>query len=413
MSSTPAAGTARTILVAGMSSVIGAVPSFLVGSLAVFLREDLDFDQAQLGLAIAAFFLASALAAIPGAQVTERVGARAAILSATSVSGLAMLGIAFLATSWSSLVLFLAIAGMANGVAQPAGNLALARGVRGGRQGFAFGVKQSAIPGATLLAGVAVPLLALTVGWPWAFVGGAVLAVLLAIIMPRDPYRTPAARGEKRRNTPDMPMPGLVLLAFVALCGASVGTSLGSFFVESSVDAGFEAGYAGTMLAVGSVACILSRLAIGALADRWVRGHRGIMITILLLGALGQVGLALTDDHPWLLVPATLLAFAAGWGWPGIFNYTVARFNPSAPAAATAVTQTGVFVGGVVGPATFGFIAQSWSFGAAWYVAAGASTTAALLILASARLFRSAAMRTAEPVLDTGRQPSTDRGTDE
>jgi MFS family permease len=382
------AGSARTVAVAGVSSVIGAVPSFLVGALAVFLREDLAFDQTQLGLAIAVFFLSSALASIPGGQVTERVGARLAMLSASAVSGLSMLGIAFLASSWWSLLFWLAIAGLANGVAQPAGNLALARGVAKTKQGFAFGVKQSAIPTSTLLAGAAVPLVALTVGWRWAFVGVASAVALLAVLMPRDPYRSPTVRARgKTASTPDMPVAGLALLAFAAACAASVGTSLGSFYVEGAVSAGFNPGYAGTMLAVGSVACIASRLLIGLLADRTVRGHQAIMVTILLLGSLGLIGLAATDGHPTLLVPTTLLAFTAAWGWPGLFNFTIARFNPSAPAAATAITQTGVFVGGVIGPASFGVIAENVSFRAAWLAAAGACAAAAVTVLLSRRLF--------------------------
>jgi predicted MFS family arabinose efflux permease len=387
MSSAPPAGSARTVVVAGMSSVIGAIPSFLVGSLAVFLREDLVFDQAQLGLAIAIFFLASAVAAIPGGQVTERIGARLAMLIASAASGAAMLGIAVLARSWLSLVLWLALAGIANGVAQPAGNLALARGVVRARQGLAFGVKQSAIPGATLFAGGAVPLVGLTVGWRWAFVAAASGVLVLAILMPRDPYRSPTVRARGRASRPDMPVAGLALLAFAAACGAAVGTSLGSFYVEGAVSAGFSVGFSGVMLAVGSTACIASRLLIGFLADRWVRGHEVIMITILLLGALALVGLAGTAQNPGLLVPATLLAFVAAWGWPGIFNFTVARLNPRAPAAATAITQTGIFVGGVLGPAAFGAIAERASFTAAWLTAAVSCASAAITILLSRRLF--------------------------
>lgn len=391
MSTAPTARSGRTVVIAAMSSVIGAVPSFLVGAMAVFLREDLAFNRAELGIAIAMFFLASAVAAIPGGQVTERAGARVTMLAAASTSGIAMLGIALLARSWTGLVLWLAVAGLANGVAQPAGNLALSRGVARGKQGFAFGVKQSAIPASTLLAGLAVPVVALTVGWRWSFVAAAGAVVLLAVLMPKDAYRSPVTDRKGAANQPDMPLSGLLLLAFAAACGASVGTSLGSFYVEGAVTAGFGAGYSGVMLAVGSLSCIASRLLIGLLADRWVRGHIAMMVGILLLGGVGLVGLALTARFPVLLVPATLLAFAAGWGWPGIFNYTVARRNPSAPAAATAITQTGVFVGGVSGPAAFGAIAESVSFAAAWTTAAALCVAAAVTILASRRFIGSGA----------------------
>ena len=52
------------------------------------------------------------------------------------------------------------------------------------RLGLSFGIKQAAIPIATLLAGVAVPTVALTVGWRWAYLIGAGLALLALLIAP-------------------------------------------------------------------------------------------------------------------------------------------------------------------------------------------------------------------------------------
>ena len=52
------------------------------------------------------------------------------------------------------------------------------------------------------------------------------------------------------------------------------------------------------------------------------------------------------------------LAFATGWAWPGLFNLAVVRVNPSAPGAATGITQTGTYLGAVVGPVLFGVVAE-------------------------------------------------------
>src|SRR5829696_7279082 len=57
------------------------------------------------------------------------------------------------------------IAGLANAVSHTAANLSLAREVPASRQGLSFGIKQAAIPVATLLAGLAVPTIAVTLGW--------------------------------------------------------------------------------------------------------------------------------------------------------------------------------------------------------------------------------------------------------
>ena len=44
---------------------------------------------------------------------------------------------------------------------------------------LAFGLKQSSVPLATFLSGLAIPFVALTLGWRWAFVLAAALAALL------------------------------------------------------------------------------------------------------------------------------------------------------------------------------------------------------------------------------------------
>lgn len=386
--SPPAAGSARTIAVAAGGSVLGVIPVFLVGSLAVFVRDDLDFGQTQLGVAVAVFFLSSAASAIPGGRVTERLGARMALLAAAGVTGVAMIGIGVLAMSWTGLMAWLVLAGIANGVAQPAGNLALARGVAGGRRGLAFGIKQSSIPAATLLAGAAVPIIGLTVGWRWGFIGGALGAVVLALIMPRDPYVSPTAGSGKALRDGDSPVLPLVVLAMAATCGASVGTSLASFYVEGAVTAGFSAGISGVMLVIGSASGILSRLAVGWFADKRVRGHLILVSMLLGFGGLGFVALAMSDTFPVLLLPGTILGFAAGWGWPGLFNFVVVRLNPNAPAAATAITQTGVFLGGVTGPVAFGAVAENVSFQLAWFLAAGLQVFGAILIIVARRMLR-------------------------
>ena len=107
--------------------------------------------------------------ALATAMTTMRASTRArsscALLAAALATG----------TGW--LAAALAVGGLANAVGQPAGNATLAQHVSADRFGIAFAVKQSGIPVATLLGGLAVPAVALTIGWRWAFAAGALLAV--------------------------------------------------------------------------------------------------------------------------------------------------------------------------------------------------------------------------------------------
>lgn len=95
---------------------------------------------------------------------------------------------------------------------------------------------------------------------------------------------------------------------------------------------------------------------------------------------------------------ARFLAFAVGWSWPGLFLYAVARLGRDAPTQAASVVQAGAFIGGAVGPALFGLVVSLVGFQPAWYVAAAAFTTAAVLVLLARRGFR----------LDLERRPPTE-----
>lgn len=356
------------VVAAGLSTA-GVLPVFLLGGLVVSLRDDIAVDDRQLGTLVAAFFLTCALTSLPGGYLAERAGLRWAVTLASIGSGAALLLTAVLATTFWHLFAFLLLAGIGNGIAQPTSNVVLARGVRPARQGLAFGAKQAAIPAATMIAGGAVAILAGLVGWRVAYGGWALVAVAVVLLLPSEIGAAPVRRNGGRLREGDVSIGPMLLLAVAAGIGAAIGTSLASFFVTSAVSAGMSVGAAGSALTAASAVGVASRLIVGAVADRLTSGHLRLVIRLAAVGALGFVGLAIASSSP-LLVAAAFLAFGAGWGWPGLFNFAVVRWNPNAPGAATAITQVGVFVGGVVGPFTFGAVSGRWGYPPAWAGAA-------------------------------------------
>lgn len=168
----------------------------------------------------------------------------------------------------------------------------------------------------------------------------------------------------------------MVTLSFATGCGAAVATSLASFYVDSAVHAGVAIGPAGALLSAASMSVIIVRVIIGWFSDRTEWNHLRMVVGFLLVGSLGFVGLAFSQNVLALLV-GTFLAFVAGWGWPGLFNMSIVRLNKNAPAIATSITQVGVFVGGTLGPAAFGMLAERISFRTAWLVLACLALVAA------------------------------------
>jgi len=373
----------RPILLAIAVATASVLPAFLTGGLAVQVREELDFGSAALGVAVATFFLTSSLASAVMGRLVERIGAYRGMRLAAAASAVSLLGVAMLATSWAWLVGCLVLGGLANAVSHPATNLSLAREVSAERQGLSFGVKQAAIPAATLLAGLAVPGIAVTLGWRWAFVGGAALALAVAFLVPTGARGRVFRRHEEAREKDARTAP-LVLLALGIGLGSTAMTPLGSFIVESSVAAGLRVETAGLLLAAGSAVNIVVRIVFGHLADGMSGGRLLLVAGMLGIGVMGFVLLATGESA--LILPGAMLAFGAGWGWPGLFNFAVVKTSPGAPAAATGITQTGASGGAAAGPLVFGVVAEAASYDTAWLVSGAIAVAALGAMLAGRRM---------------------------
>lgn len=373
------AGPARSVTTAILVTMASALPLFLFGGLAVLMQVELGFSEAGIGLAVASFSLAATLTSVPSGRLGERLGSAGALAVAAALSVLSLTALGLVSNTLAHVALFLAIAGVANAIAQPAANLAIARKAPPSRRGLLFGAKQSAMPAAALLGGFAVPLLGLTVGWRWAFTAAAVLAGLLLLTVPRERPLGPPVRTTVLRSG-GTPTKRLVVLALASACGGASAQALAAFLVVSSVDRGLATGSAGYLLAFGSATGIVARLVIGWWADRRTGGHLKVVAALFVVGTAGYLLLALAT-LPLLIVLGTVLSFAGGWGWSGLFNFAIVLQNPKAPAAATGVTQTGTHFGAVVGPLIFGALATAVSFRSAWLFLAGITAAAAVLTL--------------------------------
>lgn len=340
----------------GAAVTVGILPVFLVGGLAVQIRAELGLPVSVLGLAGSVFFASSALVARPLAAVTERIGPTAALRLAATGSAMCLGALAVVpSTLW--LVVEMALAGIPAALSQPAANELLMARIPQRRRGFAFAVKQSAIPVSTLLAGLAVPSVALTVGWRWAFLLAGLLGLLTVPAIPRTRWRR-APDGPGRSGL------ALVGLAAVTGLGAAAANAMGTFLTVSAVGAGYPEATAGLVLSVGSAAGLAIRLAAGALADRLQPDLLRMVAVMLGLGTVGYLLLAIGQPAAFLV--GVVLGFGAGWAWPGVFNYAVAARFPDRVTTATSVTQTGVYLGACGGPLLFGLAAERSGVAAGW-----------------------------------------------
>lgn len=363
------------LAVSTTSIALGALPVFLLGALAVFIRDELGFSETRLGLAASAYYVASALSSVPGGRFCEAIGGRRAVASSAVLGGASMLAIALFARSYGALLALMVTAGIANGAALPASNLVMTQRIPVRLQGAAFGVKQSSGPISTLLAGASVPLLGLTVGWRWAFLLAAVATLPLILWGRRGPRRRSGPAGSRA----GVPVGPLVVLAAAAATAVVGGASVAAFYVESAVAAGIGPGPAGTILALSSVTGIGCRILWGAMGDRSPRLHVPLLTGLMAVGAACFVLMGRVTS-PAALLAVTILAFGSGWGWPALFNYAIVSRTPSAPGLATGIAGTGLYAGGIVGPLLFGAVVEALGYSAAWLCVAASAACSSLLM---------------------------------
>ncbi|BCJ52873.1 hypothetical protein Asp14428_43480 [Actinoplanes sp. NBRC 14428] len=364
------------------TTIACSVPVFLVGGLAVQIGEELDFSPAGLGLAVSAYFGASALASVPAGALVERYGSTAVARAGIGLASASLLTIAVAARSLWSLIAILALGAGANAMGQLASNVSLSRHVPVRRQGLSFGVKQAAIPVSTMLAGVAVPVVALTAGWRWAFVlaaVGATAALRLVPVERDEARRSRADRGERATAA-------LVVIGAAATLASGAANALGTFLVDSAVGRGIAPGPAGLALTLGSAVCVAARIGGGWQADLFPARQIAVIAGLLAAGAVGLALLAVGGVVP--LVLGVVLGFGLGWAWPGLMNFAVVRLHPQAPAAATSITQTGVYAGGCAGPLGLGAVAHAAGYPTMWTVAGAAMLAAAALMVLGSRMLR-------------------------
>lgn len=364
-----------------LATAVYGLPAYVFGALAVQINASVGLPTWALGASFGTFFGASALFTVVFTATSSPSRAAPALQRASWLTAGTLVALGLM-DDWRWLFPCLCLAGAANAMGQVAANQLISAGGRIEGLGLAFGLKQSGVPLAALCGGAAVPTVALTIGWRQAYLCAAVVALLFAWWIGRFPVHDqvpqPTARNRPQRRRI------LWLLACAGGFGAAAADALGGFFVSSGVAVGASESFAGTTLALGSGVCVICRLSMGRLADEG-RGAVFAMVGVLMLsGAGGYVLLALR--MPELLVPAAVLCFAGGWGWPGLLYFGVARLDRAAPAAATSTVQAGIFVGAVLGPVVFGAVTETWSYGVAWGGAALWASLAAGLTLIGGRL---------------------------
>lgn len=374
----------RAVAAAALSMTMVAAPPFVVGTMGPGISADLGLSVPALAGTVSLGYLVAAVASPLGGLVVQRVGPSRALRLAAA---LASLGVALVAVAQGPATLAVAFValGMANAVIQPASNGTLATAATGRRQGAVFGIVQSAVPAATLLAGLL--LASFDDVRPWR---EAMLFLLVATLLPQLVVPRPAAGTQRvpRRASGRSTLPHhgtLIALCAGGFMGSAAATTVAVFGVASGLSSGLSPAVAAGGLVLGSLCCITGRI---LTSWRWGdHAPRRLLLDIAGLQVTGVLGIALvgTGTTAGYLV-GIAFAFGCGWGWTGLLNIVITRVWGGRVASVTGVMQAGLFGGSVAGPLVFAAVVDKTGYLDAWLVAAAALAVAASASAVAGRL---------------------------
>lgn len=382
--------TARVVGGAVLLDVAVVLPATLSGALAVQMRGDLGFTEQLLGFAVSAFFASGAVVAIAARGRLDRLGGRRTATIAAALVLLALLAIAGLVTTWPMLLVALVVAGAGVGLMFPATSMLLAEAAPVTHLGRLMGIKQAAMPVGMLAAGTAVPALALTVGWRWAFAGGVLLIgpglwlasgvpgrgvdeQARAVHAPASPAGLDETGHRGRGQGLRWPVGIAAYLATLLPGGVT------AFLVLGLVSAGVQPGTAGVVFALSAATCVGVRLVGGVLIDRLASDGFLPIVALLLGGGIGAGLLAVGGTG--LSVFAAFLALPLGYGWPGMMFFLAVNGRPEAPGSASAIIHVGALLGSATGPALTGSLIGVLGWGPAWATLGLSSVLGALALV--------------------------------
>lgn len=370
-----------------LTMVSASVGPFLVGSISVQIGRDISFTPADVGLAVAGYYLVSAVLSPFAGRFVAALGPATSLrlASAGSTVGLVMIA---LAPSSEWILVALTLLGMPNSLVQPSSNQVLSQVADPRLRGLSFGLVQAAIPVSTLLSGMLLAMVGDSSSWRPALWAVAVLTLSGQLLIGRVAVSTPVSAQSRTQTAPRRLTGGpplMVAMVVGALLASAAATSLPSFVAVTGEQHEFSPTVIATAQVTGSLACITVRI-LAAWRGGMARGPGmlGTVATLLLVGSGGYLLLAWSGT-PWAFALGVTVAYAFGWGWNGLFNLSVSRVRPTRIAASTGMTQGGVYLGGMCGPPLFAAVVARNGYGPGWLVIAIGALASSLAIAYATR----------------------------
>jgi sugar phosphate permease len=364
----------------------------LLPPLFMFVRADYGVSYTELGFALVAFNVVTAVLQTPAGFLVDRIGARPLLAGGLALGGAAFAVIGLVPSFWLFIAMF-AVAGLANTVYHPADYAILSHRISPGRTGQAFSVHTFA----GMLGGAAAPASLLLIqnfaGWRGAFLAAAMLGFVTAAVIAYSPDG--GADRPQQGKAPSTESSNLTASGWRLLLSLPILQNL-LFFVLLALTNGGLQNYSvvalgalyGTPLEIANMALsgflLLSAIGVligGMVASRTSR-HSFVAALGLCAGALVALLIGFRDLGALMLIVMMSLG--------GLFNGLI---MPSRDMIVREITPPGSFgkvfgfvttgfnIGGIIAPLAFGAMMDHGSPRAVFLFVAAGSLASVLTVI--------------------------------
>ena len=353
-----------TVLVC-MAHFVSHYYILILPPLFAIIRADYAVSYTELGFALTAFSVVSAVLQTPAGFLVDRVGARPVLIAGLLIGALAFVVAGLVDSFWVFVAMF-GLAGLGNTAYHPAGYALLSHEVSEPRVGHAFSAHNFAGMVGGAVAPVSLLLMYAAVGWRGAYVASAALGVVAAAVLALMPDVSAAKVAARKDAASAAPGPaGLKLLISPVIL-----MNWGFFALLAFISFGLQTYSAvaalalfGTPLSVGNAAltAYLAGTAVGVLIGGFVAARFGghaltagvcVGLTGVCAAAAGIVDLG----HVGFVAALAVAGLATGCAMPSRDLLVREVTPPGSFGKVFGFLSTGFSFSGVIAPIIFGLI---------------------------------------------------------
>jgi ACS family hexuronate transporter-like MFS transporter len=376
-----------------LAYIVAYVQRLSIGPLAPFLKQDLSLTAEQIGTLMSASALGYTITLIPAGWLVDRIGARWILLVGEVIGG-----IFIFATSYTTGLIFMGLAGLGLGFIMPTTTKAVVIWFPARERATAMGLKQTGLNVGGIVAAATLPAVAIALTWHYGFLATGIISILIGIIS-FVLYKEPPAEAVLpilKTAGPAKVKPSLKeilkhrdiwLLSCTGFCLNAVEFSVMAYFVLylQSVLA-FAVVAAGMFLAILQAGGAAGKPFSGFISDRAFGGKRKRAYLIVI--SAGAVLCVIWSLIPpgfslWMIGLLAVILGLSSFSWGGLHLTLVSEIaGKELTGAAIGVSTVIQMIGNILGPPIFGYIIDTTgSYSLAWQFLAVLGIMGVILLL--------------------------------